>query len=125
MIIYHAPFNPTQLNKWIIINVSQTKVGEDYQYIVEMNGEVLHTVKNAKPWQFENVKIYISDPWTPAVPGYVRNVYIKGKVKLITFGTLCDFVFAYQITKKYKPKLHPECDENLLAKTIESGRTMK
>ena len=69
---YHkTPFNPIKLNKWIEINVSQTKVGGDDQYIIEMNEEVVRTVKNANPRQFENVKIYISDPWYDAVPGEV------------------------------------------------------
>ena len=53
--------NPIQLDKWIIINFSQTKVENDYQYVVEVNGKVVQTVKNTKPQLFENVKIYISD----------------------------------------------------------------
>ena len=56
--------NPIQLKKWIIINVSQTKVENDFQYVVEVNGKVVQTVKNTKPLQFENVDIYISNPWT-------------------------------------------------------------
>ena len=73
-------YHPIRLNKWITINVSQTKVGGGYQYIVEMNGKVLQKKKNTNPRQFENVKIYMSNPWYSPVPGYVRNVYLKGKV---------------------------------------------
>ena len=75
-----VPTTPIQLNKWITIIVSQTKVGGEYHFKYEMNGNVLYTKKNAKPQQFENVKIYISDPWYSPVPGNIRNVYIKGKV---------------------------------------------
>ena len=78
--IYYAPTTPVQLFKWVAINISQTKVEDDYQYKVEINGEVVHMAKNTQPREFENVKIYISDPWYPALPGYVRNVYMKGKV---------------------------------------------
>ena len=77
---YNTPTTTVQLNKWITINISQTKVGDDYEYKVEIDGEVRHVVKNTQPQEFLNVKIYISDPWVQAVPGYVRNVYIKGKV---------------------------------------------
>ena len=77
---YDSPAAPIQLNKWVAIDVSQTKVADDYQYKVEINGEVVQMVKNTKPQEFENVKIYISNPWIRALPGYVRNVYMKGKV---------------------------------------------
>ena len=77
---YNRPTTPTQLNKWITINISQTKVEDVYQYKVEIDGVVMHMVKNVQPQEFLNVKIYISNPWYPAVTGYVRNLYIKGKV---------------------------------------------
>ena len=54
---YNTPTIPIQLNKWIIINVSQTKVGDEYQYKVALNGEVLHMVKNTNTQEFLNVKI--------------------------------------------------------------------
>ena len=112
-----TPGIPVQLNKWRTISVSQIKVGGEYQYKIEMNGELKHMVNNTQPREFQHVKIYISDPWHRAVSGYVRNVFIKGKVKLITFGALCDFVFAYQVTKRYNAKLQTEWDKNLLART--------
>ena len=77
---YNTPTSPLQLNKWITIDVSQTMIGDDYQYKVAMNGEVLHMVNNTHTQEFLNVKIYISNPWRSAVPGYVRHVIIKGKV---------------------------------------------
>ena len=85
-----TPFIPVQLNKWNAVTASQIKVGGDYEYRIEMNGEVIYVMKNTQPQEFQQVKIYISDPWHSAVPGYVNNVYIKGKVELITFCTLCD-----------------------------------
>ena len=77
---HDSPTTSIQLNQWIAIIVSQTKVGGDYYFKYEMNGKAISTKKNTKPQQYENVKIYISDPWHPPVPGYVRNVYLKGKV---------------------------------------------
>ena len=77
---YKTPPSPIQLKKWVTINISQTKVGDVYQYKMSMNGEVMKMANNTQPQEFLNVKIYISDPWFEAVPGYVRNVTIKGKV---------------------------------------------
>ena len=78
--VHPTPTIPVQLNKWNTVTVSQTKVGGDYQYKIEMNGELMDVVNNTQPQEFHHVKIYISDPWYPALPGYVRNVYINGKV---------------------------------------------
>ena len=80
MYIYNTPHTPLQLDKWITINMSETMVGEDYPHKVAMNGKVLNMVKNTQTLEFLNVKIYISDPWDSAVPGYVRHVIIKGKL---------------------------------------------
>ena len=77
---YSTPFDPLQLNKWVIIDVSQTKVAGGYQNTVKMNGNVVYTENNTNTRQSENMKIYITDPWYSAVPGYVRNVYLTGKV---------------------------------------------
>ena len=71
---------PMQLNKWMKINVTQTNVKGVYQFNVEVDGEVIDRVNNTQTQAFENVTIYISDPWFEAVPGYVRNVFIKGKL---------------------------------------------
>ena len=110
---FRTHINPIQLKKWIIINVSQTKVENDYQYVVEVNGKVVQTVKNTKPRLFENVNIYISDPWHSALPGYVRNVYLKGKLQLNTFDTLCVFLFPCITTKTYTTKnLQTPSDNN-------------
>ena len=77
---FDSPTTSIHLNKWIPIIISQIKVGGDYYFKFETNGKVIYTKKNTKPRQYENVKIYISNPWYPPVPGYVRNVCLKGKV---------------------------------------------
>ena len=77
---YNTLPGPMQLNKWMKINVTQTNVKGVYQFNVEVNGEVIDRVNNTQTQAFENVTIYISDPWFEAVPGYIRNVFIKGKV---------------------------------------------
>ena len=59
----------------------------------EKDGELMATGENAQPREFKNVGIYTSGPWGSVVPGYVRNVYIKGKFQLNTIGTCVSGVF--------------------------------
>ena len=75
-----TPHQIFELNKWIMIKVSQTKTGNDYKYKVDVNGEEIHNVTNTDPREFNNVKIYVSSPWSSALPGYIRNLSIKGKM---------------------------------------------
>ena len=83
---WNSPPTPIQLNTWMRINVTQAKVKNDYQFDVEVNGEVIETVNNTQTEAFENVTMYISNPWDQVGPGYVRNVFLKGKVLFITLS---------------------------------------
>ena len=71
-----------------MVKVSKVKAGDDYVYKVEVDGNEVDKVKNAQPMQFENVTVYVSDPWHEALPGYIRNLIIKGKFLMIIFGKL-------------------------------------
>ena len=76
------------INKWFMVKVTQVNAGDDYVYKVEVDGNEVDKVKNTKPMQFENVTVYVSDPWHEAPPGYIRNLVIKGKFLMIIFGKL-------------------------------------
>ena len=81
-----TPYQIFDLNKWIMIKVSQTKTGNDYKHKVEVDGEELHHVTNRQPQEFNNVKVYVSSPWDKALPGgYIRNLSIKGKIHSLYF----------------------------------------
>ena len=71
-----------------MVKVSQVKVGNDYVYKVEVDGNEVKKVNNANPMEFENVTVYVSDPWHSAALGSIRNLIIKGKFLLIIFGQL-------------------------------------
>ena len=71
------------LNKLIIIKVSQTKVGKDYIYTIEINGKQMRKEINRMPAEFENVKVYISNPWNNPQVGYVQGLSIKGNFILV------------------------------------------
>ena len=79
---------PTPKNKWVMVKVSQVKMGNDYVYKVEVDGNDVKKVNNAKPMEFENVTVYVSNPWHRAALGSIRNLIISGKFLLIIFGQL-------------------------------------
>ena len=65
--------------EWISIEIGQTKKSSEYIYNIKVNGQLLHSVVNTSPEDFPNVKVYASNHWHPALPGYIRNlsVYLK------------------------------------------------
>lgn len=71
------------LNEWIKIKISQIKKSDSYEYTVYINGKVVTQVKNSRPVYFDNVKLYVGDPWYNAQPGYVRNIKVNGKSKFM------------------------------------------
>ena len=47
--------------------------GGKYRYFIKMNGQEIHSTVNDKAQQFYNVKVYASNPWGNACPGYIKN----------------------------------------------------
>ena len=85
---YCTEYIPTPKNKWVMVKVSQVKMGNDYVYEVEVDGNEVQKANNTKPMEFENVTVYVSNPWHPAPLGSIRNLTIKGKFLLYIFGQL-------------------------------------
>ena len=75
---YVSPEISKELNTWFTIKISQVKSSNEYKYKIELDGKEMHQVKNTHPKEFQNVKVYVSDPWHRETPGYVRNLFIKG-----------------------------------------------
>ena len=65
------------------MRLSQTLEDDKYVYRVYLNGEEIHEVVNTQAEDFEDVKVYVSDPGNAAQPGYVRNLRIYGSGKYI------------------------------------------
>ena len=96
--IKYYPSGSSPVNQWIHIKVSQTKTGDDYVYKLEVNGKEVQKKKNTNAQTFENLKVYVSDPWYEAQKGYIRNLSIKGNVIPIIFRALCSILFTYILT---------------------------
>ena len=63
--------------EWISIEIGQTKNSFEYRYNIKVNGKLLQSVVNTDPEDFPNVKVYVSDPWYPALNGYIRNLTVS------------------------------------------------
>ncbi|XP_065679558.1 uncharacterized protein LOC100201038 isoform X2 [Hydra vulgaris] len=68
--------SPLPLNHWTSIEISQHREEDTYLYTVKLNGEVFFSEPNHQPQSFENVKVYVSDPWHAIHNGFIKNLYI-------------------------------------------------
>ena len=50
--------------------------GGKYRYFIKINGKETYSIINEDARQFYNVKVYASDPWYDACPGYIKNLEI-------------------------------------------------
>ena len=73
-------------NTWISLRIAQKKAdNKSYEIEYTVDNIVMDTVVNGLAMEFENVKIYSSNPWVPSLNGILRNVEIcyKGNVKTL------------------------------------------
>ena len=60
-------------NLWIDIVIQQAERAGRYVIEVVVNDEIIGSMMNHDPYVFENVKVYVSDPWYPAQPGFLKD----------------------------------------------------
>ena len=71
----HWPDQPP-VGEWTPIQISQTCEEGKYLYRIVIGGEEVHAVENTEPREFQDVKVYASNPWLEAQPGSIRNLVI-------------------------------------------------
>ena len=67
--------------RWVKIEVGQELVASEMIYSISINNKEVLSVKNSKPPQFENVKVFAGSPWYFPVDGCIRNLLIEQKGK--------------------------------------------
>ena len=75
------PSNTPTPGNWTQIEVSQSLHGQDYIYEIHIGGERVFSLKNTRPRDFYDVKVYAASPWLPALPGSIRNLKIDVAVE--------------------------------------------
>ncbi|XP_065641526.1 uncharacterized protein LOC101240728 [Hydra vulgaris] len=68
--------NPIELHVWFSMKIMQKYFDGMYTYSIQLNGENILNMENSDAREFPNVKVYVSDPWKPAQPGFIRNLKI-------------------------------------------------
>ena len=65
------------LSQWSTIVLSQEKSDGVVTFRIVVNGTEAWSVVNTQPKEFKSVKVYASDPWYEAQPGYIRALTIQ------------------------------------------------
>ncbi|XP_065674967.1 uncharacterized protein LOC105847729 isoform X5 [Hydra vulgaris] len=95
VIKFSSPFNLMEWNKFFI---SQFLLNGIYNYVIKMNEAVIITLQNTNPQSFENVRVYTSNPWYLAQPGYIRNLIVANTNTSNYLTTLKILPKEYEIT---------------------------
>ena len=74
-ITFTKPEIPT--NVWTDVVIEQAERGGRYVIEVIVDGEVIGSMVNYDPYVFQNVKVYLSDPWNAAQPGFIKDFSFK------------------------------------------------
>ena len=70
-------FPAPTVDKWTKLRMSQEMQNGKIKLKFIIEDEEMLSVENAEPVGFENVKVYASDPWDPALPGFIKNLSIN------------------------------------------------
>ena len=60
--------------EWTKVRISQEVQNEKLRYKVLLDDVEELNVVNSKPVELENMKVYASNPWYQAQPGFVKNL---------------------------------------------------
>ena len=66
-------------NTWINIEVGQEETAGDMIYYVNIGGKNMLSVKNSRPSEFKNVKVFASSSWYSPINGFIKNLLIENK----------------------------------------------
>ena len=67
------------------MQITQEKMGEDYFYMVDVNGRNLARAINNYSEVFTNVSIFAAQPGYDFQPGYVRKINLYERGEMILF----------------------------------------
>ena len=78
---YRVVSSSFQRNEWHNMRLTQTLEDGQYVYRVYLNGIKIHQIVNTQAEEFNNVKVFVSNPWVAAQPGYIRDLHIHHNSK--------------------------------------------
>ena len=66
-------------DKWTTVEVSQELVDCKYMYKIMIGDKKLISRRNHKPEEFADVKVFASNPWDTAQPGFIKDFKVQSK----------------------------------------------
>ena len=81
------------LNTWTWIKISQELIQGKSTYVIKLNDKLVHSVVNTQPQEFNNVKVFGSDPWHKAQPGSIKDFTIV--MPLATGSPLSYYIWSW------------------------------
>ncbi|XP_047124613.1 A disintegrin and metalloproteinase with thrombospondin motifs adt-1 [Hydra vulgaris] len=76
IINYVKNTNKLGLHNWSSVKIAQEFKESKYIYSIELNGQRILYIENNDTRDFSNVKVYVSNPWYEAQPGFIKNLKI-------------------------------------------------
>ena len=81
------PYDSTKkfpLNNWIKVKIEQTEAWPSWTEVnttfsIYLDDEKVYEIVNKQPSYFDNVTVYVSDPWNPKQAGKIRNLTIDNR----------------------------------------------
>ena len=68
------------LNTWTKVKITQVYIDARYMFTVKIAESIIFTEENTDAREFQNVKIYLSNAWVGAQPGFIRNLFITNAI---------------------------------------------
>ena len=75
--------------EWNTIEVSQEKIGMEYNYMIFINGLRVHCIINKQPREYHDVMVFASSPYSEGQEGFIRNLIIHGGKGIIFIHFYC------------------------------------
>ena len=72
-----------EVNVWTSVEISQELVDGKYIYEVKLDGQTYLSAENNETKEFENVVVKAAEKTYGVLPGFLRNVFIEGKGRII------------------------------------------
>ena len=75
---YYINTDTLPLNKKMLIEIEQIYLQDNtYQYNIYIDSKQIHSRENKDARSFEDIKVYIADPWSQPANGLVENIKIE------------------------------------------------
>ena len=65
------------MNTWFKVRIQQNLTNGIYVYSIHINDVEAYRIANTKPEDFNNVVVYVGNPWMDVQKGKIRNLIIN------------------------------------------------